>query len=179
MRRDGGGELDFVVERVGDEALITVSALTEEGAYRTDLNPRLSLVGTEGGGTPLDFQQVGPGTFQARHSLGAPGEEPYRFDLSGNSIEDRSQVLYYRYGDEYRLYPANAELLGEIAAQTGGQFLPDVGDIFNDYGETASVPTPLWPWISALALISFLMDIAVRRAPWFWRRFAATRVGSV
>jgi Ca-activated chloride channel family protein len=179
MRRDDGGELDFVVERVGDEALITVSALTEEGAYRTDLNPRLSLVGTEGGGTPLDFQQVGPGTFQARHSLGAPGEEPYRFDLSGNSIEDRSQVLYYRYGDEYRLYPANAELLGEIAAQTGGQFLPDVGDIFNDYGETASVPTPLWPWISALALISFLMDIAVRRAPWFWRRFAATRVGSV
>jgi len=179
MRRDGGGELDFVVERVGDEALITVSALTEEGAYRTDLDPRLSLVGTEGEGTPLDFQQVGPGTFQARHSLGAPGEEPYRFELSGNGIEDRSQALYYRYGDEYRLYPANAELLGEIAAQTGGQFLPDVGDVFNDYGETASVPTPLWPWLSALALIGFLMDIAVRRAPWFWRRFAAARVGSV
>ena len=179
MRRDGGGELDFVVERVGDEALITVSALTEEGAYRTDLDPRLSLVRTEGEGTPLDFQQVGPGTFQARHSLGAPGEEPYRFELSGNGIEDRSQALYYRYGDEYRLYPANAELLGEIAAQTGGQFLPDVGDIFNDYGETASVPTPLWPWLSALALIGFLMDIAVRRAPWFWRRFAAARVGSV
>ena len=179
MRRDGGGELDFVVERVGDEAVITVSALTEEGAYRTDLDPRLRLVGTEGEGTPLDFQQVGPGTFQARHSLGAPGEEPYRFELSGNGIEDRSQALYYRYGDEYRLYPANAELLGEIAAQTGGQFLPDVGDIFNDYGETASVPTPLWPWLSALALISFLMDIAVRRAPWFWRRFAAARVGSV
>ena len=179
MRRDGGGELDFVVERVGDEALITVSALTEEGAYRTDLDPRLSLVRTQGEGTTLDLQQVGPGTFQARHSLGAPGEEPYRFELSGNGIEDRSQALYYRYGDEYRLYPANAELLGEIAAQTGGQFLPDVGDIFNDYGETASVPTPLWPWLSALALIGFLMDIAVRRAPWFWRRFAAARVGSV
>ena len=179
MRRDGGGELDFVVERVGDEALITVSALTEEGAYRTDLDPRLSLVRTQGEGTTLDFQQVGPGTFQARHSLGAPGEEPYHFELSGNGIEDRSQALYYRYGDEYRLYPANAELLGEIAAQTGGQFLPDAGDIFNDYGETASVPTPLWPWLSALALIGFLMDIAVRRAPWFWRRFAAARVGSV
>ena len=179
MRRDGGGELDFVVERVGDEALITVSALTEEGAYRTDLDPRLSLVRTQGEGTTLDLQQVGPGTFQARHSLGVPGEEPYRFELSGNGIEDRSQALYYRYGDEYRLYPANAELLGVIAAQTGGQFLPDVGDIFNDYGETASVPTPLWPWLSALALIGFLMDIAVRRAPWFWRRFAAARVGSV
>jgi Ca-activated chloride channel family protein len=179
MRRDAGDELDFVVERLGDEALITVSALTEEGAYRTDLDPRLSLIGTEGEGVSLSFQQVGPGTFQARYSLGAPGEDPYRFELSGNGIEDRSQTLYYRYGDEYRLYPANTELLGEISAQTGGEFLPDVEDIFDDYGETASVPTPLWPWLSALALISFFMDIAVRRAPWFWRRFASVRVGSV
>ena len=178
MRRDGGEELDFVVERIGDEALITVSALTEEGAYRTDLDPRLRVVGTGGDATSLSFQQVGPGTFQARHKLGPPGEEPYRFELSGNGIEDRSQALYYRYGDEYRLYPANTQLLSEIAVQTGGGFLPEVGEIFDDYGETASVPTPLWPWLSALALISFFLDIAVRRAPWFWKRFAGSRLGS-
>ena len=178
MRRDGGEELDFVVERIGDEALITVSALTEEGAYRTDLDPRLRVVRTGGDATSLSYQQVGPGTFQARHTLGAPGEEPYRFELSGNGIEDRSQALYYRYGDEYRLYPANTQLLSEIAVQTGGGFLPEVGEIFDDYGETASVPTPLWPWLSALALISFFLDIAVRRAPWFWKRFAGARLGS-
>ena len=179
MRRDGGGELEFVVERVGDEALITVSALTEEGAYRTDLDPQLRLVGPGGEGVPLSFQQVGPGTFQARHPLGAPGQEPYRFELSGNGIEDRSQALYYRYGDEFRLYPANTDLLNEIAMQTGGKFLPDVGEIFDDYGETASVPTPLWPWLSLLALFSFFLDIAVRRAPWFWRRLSAAPSGSV
>ena len=179
MRRDGGGELEFVVERVGDEAVITVSALTEEGAYRTDLDPQLRLVGPGGEGVPLSFQQVGPGTFRARHTLGAPGEEPYRFELSGNGIEDRSQALYYRYGDEFRLYPANTDLLNEIAVQTGGKFLPDVGEIFDDYGETASVPTPLWPWLSLLALFSFFLDIAVRRAPWFWRRFSAAPSGAV
>ena len=179
MRRDSGGELEFVVERVGDEALITVSALTEEGAYRTDLDPQLRLVGPGGEGVPLSFQQVGPGTFQARHALGAPGQEPYRFELSGNGIEDRSQALYYRYGDEFRLYPANTDLLNEIAVQTGGKFLPDVGEIFDDYGETASVPTPLWPWLSLLALFSFFLDIAVRRAPWFWRRLSAAPSGSV
>ena len=178
MRRDGGEELDFVVERIGDEAVITVSALTEDGAYRTDLDPRLRVVGVGGEETSLSFQQVGPGTFQARHTLGPPGEEPYRFELSGNGIEDRSQALYYRYGDEYRLYPANTELLDEIAVQTGGKFLPEVEEIFDDYGETASVPTPLWPWLSALALISFFLDIAVRRAPWFWRRFAGARLVS-
>ena len=95
--------------------------------------------------------------------------------MSGNGIEDHSQALYYRYGDEYRLYPANTRLLDEIGVQTGGGFLPDVEEIFDDYGETASVPTPLWPWLSALALISFFLDIAVRRAPWFWKRFAGAR----
>ncbi len=58
------------------------------------------------------------------------------------------------------------------------EFLPDVSEVFDDYGETASVPTPLWPWLSALALISFFFDIAIRRAPWFWRRFAGGRWGS-
>ena len=178
MRRDGGEELDFVVERIGDEAVITVSALTEEGAYRTDLDPRLQVFGPGGEGISLSFQQVGPGTFRARHALGAPGDEPYRFELSGNGIEDRSQVLFYRYGDEFRLYPANLPLLDQISEQTGGGFLPDVEEIFDDYGETASVPTPLWPWLAALALFSFLMDIAVRRSPWFWRRFSASRIGS-
>jgi len=179
MRRDGGGELEFVVERVGDEAVITVSALTAEGAYRVDLDPQLDLVGTGGEAVSLSFQQIGPGTFQARHALGPPGEEPYRFELSGNGIEDRSQALYYRYEDEFRLYPTNTELLKEIAVQTGGKYLPDAGDIFDDYGETASVPTPLWPWLSLLALFSFFMDIAVRRAPWFWRRFSPARPASV
>ena len=178
MRRDGGDELDFVVERIGDEALITVSALTEEGAYRTDLDPRLRVLRGDGEEAFLSFHQIGPGAFQARHSLGAPGEEPYRFELSGNGIEDRSQALFYRYGDEYRLYPPNTPLLDEIAVQTGGRYLPDVGDIFDDYGETAFVPTPLWPWLSALALLAFFMDIAVRRAPWFWRRLAGARLGS-
>ena len=178
MRRDGGEELDFVVERIGNEAVITVSALTEEGTYRSDLDPQLRVLGTGGEETPLSFEQVGPGTFQARYTLGAPGEDPYRFELSGNGIEDRSQALYYRYGDEFRLYPPNTELLSEIAVQTGGKFLPDVAEIFDDYGETASVPTPLWPWLSVLALVSFFLDIAVRRAPWFWRRFAGARLDS-
>jgi uncharacterized membrane protein len=178
MRRDGGEELDFVVDRIGDEAVITVSALTEEGSYRTDLDPRLQVFAGGGEGTSLAFQQVGPGTFQARYTLSAPGDEPYRFELSGNGIEDRSRALFYRYGDEYRLYPPNNALLSEISEQTGGSFLPDVEEIFDDYGETASVPTALWPWLSALALIGFMLDIAVRRAPWFWRRFSAALRGS-
>ena len=66
------------------------------------------------------------------------------------------------------------ELLTAISEQTGGKVLPDPEEIFEDYGETASVPTPLWPFFAALALLAYLIDIATRRAPWFWRRFAST-----
>ena len=69
MRRDGGEELDFVVERIGNEAVITVSALTEEGAYRSDLDPRLRVFGTGGEEAPLSFQQVEIGRASCRERV--------------------------------------------------------------------------------------------------------------
>jgi hypothetical protein len=52
--------------------------------------------------------------------------------------------------------------------------LPEPEEIFGDYGESASVPTSLWPFFAALALVSYLLDIALRRAPWFWKYFASS-----
>ena len=81
--------------------------------------------------------------------------------------------MYYTYSDEYRLYPPNMALLTTISEETGGKLLADNDEIFADYGESASVPTPLWPLLAGLALVGYLLDIAMRRAPWFWRLFAS------
>ena len=172
MKREGGGEPNFVVDRVGDEAVVTLSAISEDGRYRSDLGPSLEVVGSDGIALPLRLDQVGPATFQARHPIATSSDEPYIFRLSANGVEDRSEAIYYPYSDEYRLYPPNAELLSTISDQTGGMLLPDVEAIFDDYGESASVPTPLWPWLAGLALLAYVLDIAIRRAPWFWKRFA-------
>ncbi len=172
MQRDSGDEVEFAVERVGDEAVVTVSAVTEEGVFRMGLNPRLEVVDPDGSGTPLNVDQVGPGTYQATHPLQASLDSPYLFRLSADDLEAQSRELFYPYSDEYRLYPPNTELLLAIAAQTGGKVLPENEEIFDDYGESASVPTPLWPFFAALALLAYLLDLALRRAPWFWKRFA-------
>jgi uncharacterized membrane protein len=173
MKRDSDDEVDFTVRRLGDEALITVSAVTEEGLYRTGLEPRLEVVGPDGGVAALPLAQIGPGTYQARHPLATSAEAPYTFRLSGDDLEPQARALFYPYTDEFRLYPPNTELLAAIAEQTGGKLLPETAEIFQDYGEAASLPTPLWPFLAGLALLAYLLDIAIRRAPWFWRRLAS------
>lgn len=172
MKRNGEGELNFDVDRVGDEVVVTLSAISEEGLYRSDFSPSVEVVESNGIGMPLRLDQVGPSTFQARHPIETSSDDSYVFRLSANGVEDRLETIYYPYSDEYRLYPPNSELLSLISTQTGGLFLPDVEDIFDDYGESALVPTPLWPWLAGLALLGYLLDIAVRRAPWFWKYFA-------
>ena len=173
MQRDSTGEIDFAVQRVGDEAVVTVSAVTEEGAFRMGLEPRLEVVEPGGAGVALDFDQVGPGTYQAKHPLRISPDSPYLFRLSAADVDAQSRELFYPYADEYRLYPPNTELLLAVADQTGGKLLPEADEIFADYDESASVPTPLWPFLAGLALLGYLLDIAVRRAPWFWKRFAS------
>ena len=178
MRRDEGEEVDFSIERVGDEAVITVSAVTEEGVYQDDLEPRLEVVDPSGVPAAVALDQIGPGTYQGRYTLETSTESPYGFRLSVGGVEDQAVSLYYPYSDEYRLYPPNTELLGAISEETGGKLLPDNDEIFADYGESASVPTPLWPLLAGLALVGYLLDIAIRRAPWFWRLFASAPGGS-
>ncbi|MGD8815690.1 MAG: VWA domain-containing protein [Acidobacteriota bacterium] len=173
MKRDTDEEVEFGVERVGNEALITVSALTEEGAFRVGLDPHLEVVDPDGNATPLEVDQIGPGTYQARYPLHTAPDTPYSFRLSADGVETQSRELYYPYTDEYRLYPPNSELLLAIADQTGGKVLPENEEIFADYDEAASVPTALWPLFAALALAGYLLDVALRRAPWFWRRLAS------
>ena len=178
MRRDQGAEVDFLVERVGDEAVVTVSAVTEEGVFQSDLAPHVEVETPGGERVTVDLDQVGPGTYRGRYPLATSADSPYGFRLRVEGFEDQALSVYYPYSDEYRLYPPNTGLLSEISENTGGKLLPDNAEIFADYGESASVPTPLWPVLAALALIGFLLDIAMRRAPWFWRRFASAPGGS-
>lgn len=91
---------------------------------------------------------------------------------------EMTRALYYPYPDEHRFYPPDLELLRGLAEQTGGSFVPDPGEIFADHGDTARVPTPLWPWLAGLGLVAYLLDIALRRAPWSWRWLGSAGAGA-
>jgi hypothetical protein len=84
-----------------------------------------------------------------------------------------TRQLYYPFPDEYRSAPPDVDLLAALAAQTGGKVGASVAEIFADRGDRGLTRTALWPWLAAAALLAYLADLFVRRAPWARRWFDA------
>jgi hypothetical protein len=113
----------------------------------------------------IPIHQVGPGAYEAKYPLGKKGS--YIFRAVGIEGGGASRVLAYSYPDEYHFYPPNTELLRSISNETKGRFQPHPEDILASNGETTSLPTPLWPYLAALALILYVTDVLLRRVRLF------------
>jgi hypothetical protein len=123
------------------------------------------------------LRQVAPGRYDAQVPLAAASSAPWRFELlpgAGISAAEVTRIgsrrLFYSYSDEYRLLPANLPLLRTLSEQTGGGFATKAEEIFKPRGDGGLTSVPLWPYCAGIALLLFLLDILVRRAPWSWRR---------
>ena len=180
-RRDSGGGLDWKVVREGSEALIEFTALDSDGGFRNSLWPAVRVTAPGGQDSVAALNQVAPGRYRVRVPLTAASGDPWRFELlpgQGLSAADIARVgshrLFYAYPDEYRLLPANLLLLRSLSEQTGGVFAPRVEEIFMPRGDTGFTTTALWPFFAGAALLFFLLDILVRRAPWRLRRVRRT-----
>jgi hypothetical protein len=74
--------------------------------------------------------------------------------------------LAYPYSDEYKVVPANRAVLQALSEQTGGSFAPKDDEIFALRGDAGVTQRHLWPVLAGIALLLFVLDIVVRRAPW-------------
>ena len=171
--RSSGERLSWRVARVEHDAVIELSALAADRTYRNGLSPKVRVTLPDGRSSVLALRQVAPGHYRASTAVEAGRSAPYRFalleggGLSGGEIEQAgARSLTYPWPDEYRVLPTNTRLLQALSERTGGGFEPKAEDIFSDRGDGGLVAKPLWPWLAAAALLLFLMDILVRRAPW-------------
>jgi len=178
LRRDTGEQVVFRVTREGDEARVSLRLMTERGAWRNQLAPRVRATQPGAGSSELALRQTGPGQYQASIPLATAGSQPYTFAvLNGGGVDAGAarragtRQLFYPYPDEYRSLPPDVDLLAALAAQTGGKIGASVAEIFADQGDRGVARTPLWPWLAALALGLYLLDIFVRRARWVRRWF--------
>ena len=172
VRRDSGEGLAFRVTRDGREAVVALAALDAQGNYRNSLAPRVRVTLPGGAASVVSLRQTAPGQYQERVPLARAGVEPWRFELlPGPGIApaelERAGVrsLFYAYSDEYRSAPPNVALLRALSEQTGGAFAPDAAEIFRLRGDGGVTERPLWPWLAVLALLLYLLDLLVRRAP--------------
>jgi len=160
------------VTRDGDRAHAVATLRDSAGQPRDGLRLLLAAVRDDGFEQTVPLPQVGLGRYATELPLPGGGSG-WRFRVVGGGGEDAPEAaLAPRLASERRLAPLDAEALSRIAALTGGRFGPAAETALRERGETARVPTPLLPWLAGAALVVWLLDVAVRRAPWFWRRWA-------
>jgi uncharacterized membrane protein len=180
LRRDTGEQVVFEVEREADRARMSLRLATERGTWRNHLSPRARVTRPDGSIAEVALRQSGPGLYRAEVPVATAGARPYTFALAaGGGVEAAAvqragtRQLYYPFPDEYRSAPPDVDLLAALAAQTGGKVGASVAEIFADRGDRGLTRTALWPWLAAAALLAYLADLFVRRAPWARRWFDA------
>ena len=176
MRRGQGAELEFEVARRGNAADVRLSLIGEDGAFPTGVAPELEVrYGGLVGRTAV--RQTGPGRFEAEVPLDLRPGDAARFRILGESLPenlvggaDLERAIHLSYPDEYRFLPADEEALAALAAETGGVLAPTPAEVLASNGDRVVRSYALWPLLAFLALLSYLLDLSVRRTPWLWTR---------
>ena len=176
MRRGQGGDLDFAVSRRGNAADVHLSLIREDGSYPEDVVPELeiSYAGLVGRTT---IRQTGPGRFETEVPLDLKPGDTARFRIMGDSLPadladglDLERAIHLSYPDEYRFLPPDEEALAMLAAETGGVVAPTPAQVLAAGGDRVVRSRALWPLLALLGLVAYLLDLSVRRVPWFWVR---------
>jgi hypothetical protein len=153
------------VVKEGDHAEVSINAVGKDGRFRNDLETKLRVIDPDQLVAEIAVHQVGPGSYEAEYPLTKKGA--YLFRATGAQNQGASRIVAYSYPDEYRFYPPNLEALQAISNETKGRFRPRPEEIFDADGETTSSPTPLWPYLAAIALVLYLTDVLLRRVRLF------------
>jgi Ca-activated chloride channel homolog len=160
MRKRDDSVFDFRVVRDQDEATISAELIQKDGTFRNNLESRVRIVAPDDSVSDVPLNQTAPGWYRAKLKLNQKG--PYLFRV----IDDKggpSRSLEYSYPDEYHFYPPDTEILRKLSSETNGIFRPEGREIFDTTNESTTLPTPLWPYLSAASLILFICDILLRR----------------
>lgn len=120
---------------------------------------------------PLQLQRTGAGRFETTFPTDMPGtylvNMPYGYGAAGaghTGVLRTGVVLSY--SPEYRTLRDNEGVLAEVARRTGGRVLNmnHPGAVFETRSiRPVQVRRPFWENLVGLALLLFLLDVAVRR----------------
>jgi uncharacterized membrane protein len=155
----------------GSMARITVDSVADDKTYQNFLRTSATLVDPSNAQSQVSLPQIGPGRYETRVPIGTEGAyflNIMQSDQSGNVVGSRPAGFVIPYSTEYRDLRANPELLGQLAAATGGQVVGEVKSVFERDRRVDGQPRELWPWLMVLAALLFVFDVAARRLRLGW-----------
>ncbi|MEX0958221.1 MAG: VWA domain-containing protein [Burkholderiales bacterium] len=174
MRRESRESLDFRVARIGDKAEISLGLLAADGGFRSDVSPKVRVTRAGQPAQDVALRQTGPGEYSAGVPQDPDSTTTFALLAEGGITAQAAsragvRVLNAAFADEYRTLPPNVALLTAVSDETGGKLGATLDEMFATQGDRGQRSHPLWPWLAAFALLAFLLDILLRRAPFAWR----------
>ncbi|MCA9041433.1 MAG: VWA domain-containing protein, partial [Planctomycetaceae bacterium] len=165
MRKSDSRGVNVALTRQDQQAILELDAIDLTGQFLNNAETELTLINPLLKKENVKLDQIGPGKYKTSFDVLQPGA--YHLELtqkqSGQVQFQQSRGMIVGYSDELRLKPTNTELLESLAQMSGGKYAPTVEEIFQNDSETVGRPTPLWPYLLAVALLLFLIDVALRR----------------
>jgi Mg-chelatase subunit ChlD len=153
------------VTRDGENAIVTVDALTSDGEYLNGLALEANVVDPAGQSQAIALRQIAPGRYAGAFTPGAEGA--YLIRIAGGSEGDsvaQTAGWVLSYSPEYRTLRADPGALVRLAALTSGSVTTgDPAEAFAHTLPARSFAQPAWPWLLLLAALLLPFDVGVRR----------------
>jgi hypothetical protein len=163
-RNTVGGQL--LIDRHNDQVTVTLDAADATGRFRNQASTQLTVLPPGAADRrEIEMVQTAPGRYAA--SFQAATEGAYLIDVRQSDAQQltfqQSQGVSVGYPSELRLRPTNVKRLQQIAEASGGMFDPTTEELLADNDRSARRAEVLWPHLLGVALLLFVIDVALRR----------------
>ena len=115
--------------------------------------------------TLVPLQRTGVSTFAGTADAATPGAYwvAVSVDGAGGTLLSSSSGAISSYEEEFAFREPDVTLAADLAALTGGRVNPSAGEATAPAPRVGGAETPIWPWLASLAMVLFLVDVALRR----------------
>jgi uncharacterized membrane protein len=161
---EGGQEGELNVQMDGTQAKVTYTAPAE--AENENMDTSAHVLMPDGTETDAELTEVSPGEYEG--SFNAPQQGAYAIRAeqtqNGAAVRQLEGGAVRSYSEEYDLRrQGGEEELIRLANVTGGRVITDPKEMFTARGTQAQSRRMLRPLLLSLAIVLFLLDIALRR----------------
>jgi uncharacterized membrane protein len=160
----------------GGEGRVVVDAVDPTGKPLNNLQLEASVVSPDQAANTerMQLEQIAPGVYAGRFA--AKNRGTYLVAVAQNDNGNKQLVStgggVLSYPPEYRDLSPNVALLKNIADESNGKYLTDLGGVFAQKPEPVRTFWPLWQLLMIAAAGGLFLDVAWRRlnvADWFRR----------
>ena len=172
MRSSQSKGVETSIKYQGAKGQLIIDNYTDNGEFVNGLDSRMQIVKPDLEIESMTIKQSAPGRYEADFPLNQIGSYLFKVRQTWLSDSDGEEIVFadftrgltISYKPEYRHLSTNDDFLKELASVTGGKYKPEISDLFIvDPTETATVHRRLWRWFLAIALLLFVIDVALRR----------------